>query len=438
MKKSILTRQKIAEVEQKIIQLNETRSSSWDDAAQKEFDDLNKDRIALTSQALREEQVEEMQDAQAKREADARHQQQRSTEEEKVKKRYSLMRALQCLRDQKPLDGVEGEMYQEGLKEAAARGLEMSGNLIIPSMMTRRIPTTEQRATMVAGTGSLGGNLVPRELGEVIPFLNPRLKTVALGATELEDLVGNIDLPKVTARANAAFAGEIATAAETNPTLGMVTMTPKRVAAWTQVSKTLMRQSSISVEAFVKRQLEEAIRIAIDGAALNGSGSAGVPLGVLNTAGIGSVAGGVNGLIPTWANLVKLKTLVAKSNADFGKLAYLLTPEMQGTLETVEKFANSGKTIWHEEKNQIGAYRAEVSTQMPSNLTKGTANAICHAILYGNWEDLVIGYWGGYDITVDPYTKAKEAAVEVTINTWVDTAVLHAESFAAMKDGLVI
>jgi len=41
-------------------------------------------------------------------------------------------------------------------------------------------------------------------------------------------------------------------------------------------------------------------------------------------------------------------------------------------------------------------------------------------LVFGNWKDLVIGQWGGYDITVDPYTAAKNGMVVLTINAYFD------------------
>ena len=64
-------------------------------------------------------------------------------------------------------------------------------------------------------------------------------------------------------------------------------------------------------------------RDAIDTAAINGSGSSNQPLGILNTSGIGSVAGGTNGLAPTLDHLLDLKKEVAVDNADVASCGYL-------------------------------------------------------------------------------------------------------------------
>ena len=71
---------------------------------------------------------------------------------------------------------------------------------------------------------------------------------------------------------------------------------------------------------------------------------------------------------------------------------------------------------------------------MPSDLSKTTTGL--SAVIFGNFDDLMIGQWGGLDIVVDPYSGAKKAQVSVIINSWWDVAVRHAQSFAAIKDAL--
>jgi hypothetical protein len=49
--------------------------------------------------------------------------------------------------------------------------------------------------------------------------------------------------------------------------------------------------------------------------------------------------------------------------------------------------------------------------------------------VFGNWADLLIGQFGGVDILINPYTKGKEATVEVIVNAWFDHAIRQASSF---------
>lgn len=362
----------------------------------------------------------------------------RKSPEAQVTERYSFMRAISMAASGKQLDGIEGEMAQEAEKEFRASGITPTGNLFIPSMLTKR---GMERRDMSAGTTTAGGYTVPTMTESVIPFLDPRLAVIQAGATLLTGLTGNLDFPRNDAAATAVWEGENDANAETSPTFDRIQMSPNRLGAFTDISKQLMVQSSIDVENFVRNRLNEAVNRALDYALINGDGST-IPItGILNTSGIGSVAIGATGGVPTWAHIVGLETEVAIDNADFGQLAYLTTPGIRGKLKTTEKASNTAQFVWQDgpapanglRVDALNGYRAFVSTQVPSNLTKSTGSNL-HAIIFGNFSELMVGQWAGLDVVVDPYSSSKNALVTIVVNSWWDAALRHAASFSAIKD----
>ena len=84
----------------------------------------------------------------------------------------------------------------------------------------------------------------------------------------------------------------------------------------------------------------------------------------------------------------------------------------------------------------MNGYKAGATNQVPSNLTKGAANGICSALVFGDWSSLIIVDFGIMEMTVDPYSQKKKGLVEVTSLVMVDIGVRHPEAFAAMKDAL--
>ena len=59
-------------------------------------------------------------------------------------------------------------------------------------------------------------------------------------------------------------------------------------------------------------------------------------------------------------------------------------------------------------------------------------------IVYGNFADLVIGQWGGIDLTVDPYTQAANGKVRLVINAYFDAKPRRAEAFVKKVLSLII
>jgi HK97 family phage major capsid protein len=440
MKRSDEIRQLLAEKRNNMRTLADTAKGRAMTAEERASFTTAKDEISGLNDELESAltlEAEEMQAAQ--REAEQRGKapstggQQR--EEDKIKKQYSLLRAINLATQGKSLDGLEKEMQQEAENEARASGLNTSGQIQIPAMLSRSF--NPERRDMTAGTTTAGGFTVQTDLGDLIPILEPQLMVESMGATMLRGLTGNLDIPRNDADAAAVWEGENDANAETSPTFDRIQLSPNRLGAFTDISKQVMVQSSIDMENFIRRRLNFAIAKALDYAALNGSGSGNQPLGILGTSGIGSVVGGTNGATPDWADIVDLESALTTDNADLGRLGYLTTPGVRGYLKKTLLDAGSGQFIWPQNATEINGYNVGTSTQVPSDLTKGSATAICHAIIFGNWEDLIIAQWGGLDIVVDPYSGSKNALVTLVVNSWWDTAVRHPESFAAMKDALI-
>ncbi|MEL6834513.1 MAG: phage major capsid protein [Bacteroidota bacterium] len=356
-------------------------------------------------------------------------------EKEKIQRSYSILRAISLRTNGKPLDGLELEMQQEAQKEMRESNVSVEGNIQIPSMLSKTYRTRKvsEARDMTVGSAADGGYTVATDLGDLIPLLEPRLMAREMGATILSGLVGDLDLPRNTSDSSASWEGEINEVSESNPGFDKISLSPKRLAALTLISKKVMVQSSLSVENFVRRRMNFAVRRSVDLACYNGSGTGNEPTGILNTPGIGDVVGGTNGAIPNWNNIVGLETEVAVDDADIGRLGYVLTPGMRGVLKTQKLDAGSGRFIWPVNGKELNGYRTGVTTQVPSNLVKGSSSD-CHAIIFGNWEDLIIAQWAGIDLTVDPFKYAEKGQVRLVVNSFWDLAVRHAQSFAAMKD----
>lgn len=271
---------------------------------------------------------------------------------------------------------------------------------------------------------------------DFITLLRNKMVVNQMGARMLSGLAGNVAIPRMTGGATAYWVAENSAPTESQQAFDQVSLTPKTVGAFTDVARRLLLQSSIDVESLVRSDLAAVLALAIDLAAINGSGSSNQPRGIINTSGIGSVAGGTNGAQPTFSNMVDLESAVANANADIGTLAYLTNAKIRGRLKQTQRFASTdGVGVWTEQ-NSVNGYTAYASNQVPSTLTKGTSSGVCSAILFGNWADLIVGMWGGLDLMVDPYTGSTAGTVRVVALQDVDVAIRHPESFAAMLDAL--
>jgi HK97 family phage major capsid protein/HK97 family phage prohead protease len=355
-----------------------------------------------------------------------------SRSEQRDLSQFSFARGIQALVDGGRLTGIEAEMHQEAQREASASGLALRGGFSVPQVMLNY-----GRRDQTAGTAADGGNTIQNTFGSFIELLYAKMVLRQLGAQFLTGLVGNLPMPKMLTGSAPVKKAENAAADESSPTYGQVTLTPKRLPTFIEVSKQLLRQSAVGIEGILRNDLATALGLGMEYGAIHGGGT-NEPTGIVATAGIGSVAGGTNGLAPTWAHIVALETAVATANADIGSLGYLTNPKVRGKLKGTSKAGTEAIMVWGEGDTPLNGYRAPVTTQVSSTLTKGTSSGVCSAILFGNFADLVIGQWGGIDIQVNPYIKDTEGLVRITADVYYDAAVRRAGSFAAMLDALTV
>jgi HK97 family phage major capsid protein len=360
---------------------------------------------------------------------------------DKEAKRFSMVRAIRALASRGTPD--EGRLMQDAAFEfecsrefAKKVNREAKGFFVPPEVLKR---------DLTVGTDSAGGYLVQTTLlsGSFIELLRNRMVVKQAGATILTGLVGDIAIPKQTGAATAYWLSENGAPTESQQTFGQLALAPKTIGAYTDLSRKLLLQSSLDIENFVRGDLAKVLAMGIDLVCLHGTGVSPQPAGIAVTSGIGSVVGGTNGAAPDWADVVGLETEVATDNADVGALAYITNSKVRGKLKRVFTNATYGeRPIWmggqgFDGIGEVNGYRAFVSNQVSSTLTKGNQSA-SSAIFFGNWADLVIGFWSGIDILVDPYSMSTTGAVRVTAFQDLDVGVRHAESFSAMLDALTV
>ena len=408
-----------------IITLAETEKRDLNADETEKYDGLTDDMAKLDGEIERSEKHERRQLEMANTHINKEN----KKKEEKETRNYSFVKAIRAKAEGRQLEGIELEMDQEAKREAVQNGVAITG-IGIPSIVLG------EKRDLTEGTDGEGGYLSATEKVGFVESLRAKMLTMQFGAQMMTNLVGNISIPTQATASSAAWEGENDSGSEQSQTFSEISLTPNRLGCYTEISKQLIIQSSIDVENFVRNDLVTAIQLAVDVAAINGSGASDQPTGILNTSGIGDVAGGTNGLAPTYAHMVNLEREVAVDNADVGSLAFMTNPKVRAKLKQTALDSGSGLFIWPQSADELLGYRAGVTTQVPSTLDKGTSTGVCSAVIFGNWNDLIIAQWGGLDIVVDPYTLATTNLLRITANSWWDVGVRHAQSFAAMADAL--
>lgn len=337
---------------------------------------------------------------------------------DKEARNFSFIRVIRALVDPTDRRAQEAAAFEfEASRAAAAKRGKDSDKFVIPTDVLTRALNTSTTGTASGDTGGFGiaTTLMAQSF---IDILRNRATIMQLG-TVMGGLQGNIDIPKQVAAAQGYWVGEDEDATESNLDLGQISLSPKTVAAFSEITRKLMVQSSLDVEALVRADLAKALALTMDKAGYYGTGSANQPLGIANQTGINAV--NFAAVQPTFAELVEMETQVALDNADVASMAYVGNAAFRGHAKTALKFTGIAGTIW-EPGNTVNGYRTEVTNQIETG-----------DVFMGNFSDLLVAMWGGLELLVDPYSNSKKGRLRVVVFQDVDFALRRTQSFCLGK-----
>ena len=330
----------------------------------------------------------------------------------KADKRYSVQSAIQQMVNGN-LSGIEKEYDQEARLNNTITGLG------IPTFAMAETRNNPQTVANAAG-------MIPTEVGDWGETLQQRTVLGDL-ATWMYGLSGDMKLPTLSGT-TAGWNAEGAAATDAATAIGSGTLQPKRLDAYMDISKMLLAQTNGSVENIIRTDMNNAIASTLEAAVLGQDAGAGnVPEGVFNAGTVSAATGAM-----TYQTLLDMEADLADSGADFGRLAYLTTPNGRALLKNIigqptggtaaAGFTN-GQPIWAEDR--VDGYDARATGNVDA-----IAGANPNGIVLGRWDDCVIGNFGtALDVVVDPYTRSLNGEVRIVILSYWDTLFRRADSF---------
>jgi len=333
---------------------------------------------------------------------------------------YSLMKVIRSLANKEKLDGIEAEA---SAAEARRLGRDPSGVFIPAEVFAAG---AERRTQLKVQNAADGGYLVGQDIdyANMVELLRNQSHVMSLGARVITGLRGDVAIPRVVSGSVAYWVSETGQITSSKPQFGQLQAKPRRLGASVPYTKQLLAQSGMGIESFVRDDIMSSFGTELDRVAINGAGAA-EPLGILNLA-AGDRATGVSfGGVPTWGKVVDFETNVEAANAlalPGARYAYLTTPGVKGKWKTTPKIAGQASWLW-DSGDSVNGYTARSTNQVPSNL-----------VIFGDFSQVIYFEWTGIDVTVDPYTLARENQIVVTMQKHVDCMVRQGKGFSVSSD----
>ena len=266
----------------------------------------------------------------------------------------------------------------------------------------------ETRAMQVTGGGGVHDSVVETEIDGILEPLYANSVLSQLGARWYTGLPkGDVQVPIMSA-GQVGWATEIAAAQATGNTFTTKKLQPKRLTAYVDISKQLIAQDTIGVEAAIRRDIVNALNDKLQATILGVEDKTDVkPAGIFYNVS--------ETTINNYKDLCKFEAGLDDANIN-GERKYLMGNTAKATFRSMVKGNNNTGMVLE-------------ANQMDGTPMINTSSVSTNKFAYGDFNYLAIGSWGDLDITVDQYTQAANGCIRLVINAFFDAVILRPEAF---------
>lgn len=326
----------------------------------------------------------------------------KTTSTRRMEKKFSLLKTIRSLAENKPLDENTKALFEQGRTEMRKSGLSSVGQIVIP---------TEKRA-VVSYTAD-GEDVVATDVFDLLTPLRAKNVLAQAGAKFYTNLVGDVKIPVMNG-SNVTFEAETAPAKDGGTSFSHITLSPKRLTAYVDISKQMLAQDSVDIENAIREDLINAINGKIEDAVLSDfTGSTTQFKGVFAAVKPTAVA--------DFKALVDKEATVEDANAS-GVPCYILSNKAKAALRAMSKGTKSTQLVY--ENGEVDGTPAYNTSHV------GATN-----YLFGDMSNIVIGVWAGIDMVNDVYTQAANGCIRLVVNLYVDAQIARPECLTAGKIG---
>lgn len=312
--------------------------------------------------------------------------------------KFSLLKAVNGVVNGN-MDAVTRSVVAAGKEEARKAGINTEGQIQIPVYEKRDAVTVTKE----------GEDVVQVDIYDILKPLYAKNVLVEAGAKVYDGLRGDVQIP-VMGKGNVAWAGEVAAATEAGYEFNHVTLHPKRLTAYVDISNQMLAQDSVGVENAIKEDIVNAINAKLEETLLgDGAATATQPAGILNKV--------TPATITDYQSILDNEAVVDDANVGDDRV-YILSNKMKAALRGMAKGSKSTQLVM--ESGEVDGTKAYATSLIDGK-----------KYIYGDFSNFAIGIWGNIDIKVDPYTQAVNGCTRLVVNFYVDAQVLRDGVFAA-------
>jgi len=324
-------------------------------------------------------------------------------EVERVNGSFSLSRAVAAVANGRNLEGAEAEWASEASKEARSQGLQMAGQIAIPSIALRTADDFQ------AGAGEAGAGFVPTVVPAAIEALRAPTVLEGLGTTVIRNATGNLQFPRVSTKATGTGETEVSADADSGLDMDQLTLNPQRVAAKTKYSKQLILQGGSEIDSLIANELAAAMNAYVDDFGFDT---------IMASTAVNQVVTADDALDAAIVNA--METAVLADGGNLATSAYVMSPKAYELSKALAQ-VSAVNALW--ENGQFNMYRAVATPYLVNSVLDAAVggSTVGGNMIFGNFaQGAIMAYFGGIDLLVDPYSDAGTAQIALHVNRFFD------------------
>ena len=269
------------------------------------------------------------------------------------------------------------------------------------------------------------GGMIPLTIKDILPPLEMGLVFDKVGIPVETGVVGDINWP-VMGSIEASIKGEKEALTDTGIDLSKISPKKVRVGITVPVTYQAVNGTSSNLLGTVQNQARMGFTRLLNRVTFSHQNFTGDFHGPFAGA---KASGTFKGAVPTYAELLAMKGKVASAGVELTGFCFVMSENMKAVLEATPIDAGSGRMII--ENGTINGYPVFCTEfiNYGSNKEKDSSEHIAA----GCFGYLPVNQYGDLRVVVDPYTRAKEDIVQVTINADWSMTTLRSEAFALYK-----
>jgi len=336
-------------------------------------------------------------------------------EEKSDVRSYSIFKAISGFMNN-TLDGVEKELHDEAVAEARANGRVVQGLGIPARYFEERTDITQA-----------GSAIAPKAIMSYADALREATVFDKVGANVLTGLAGDSVLP-IVGKQGVSWKGEITTGTDQGAQFTKLTLSPKRLTSFVDISKQLLLQNGMGAQNAILSDLGRAAGALIDTAMFASADVSDAPEAIADGGGAADFTevATYEANVSIYSDFVAAEQELAVNEGLSGNLAYVANPVLMKDLKQSAAVAAVNVGMQGSLVNGYPTYFSNApakAAQVPGT-SAGSGD-----FLFGDFSKLYIGMFGGLDIIVDPYTQAALGEVRLVVNQYIDWGVAHGNSF---------